>query len=66
MVAALDIPPQGGNLKIWILVLAIVGGFLLLLLLVLLLWMVTELTLSSSDNGDVNNCLTFLWGLKNH
>ncbi|KAI0242234.1 Integrin alpha-5 [Lamellibrachia satsuma] len=38
-VAALDIPPQKGKLKIWILVLAIVGGFILLLLLVLLLWL---------------------------
>ncbi|KAK2177777.1 hypothetical protein NP493_580g01067 [Ridgeia piscesae] len=37
-VAALGVPPQRGKLKIWILVLAIVGGFVLLLLLVLLLW----------------------------
>ena len=60
MVAALDVPPQGGKLKIWILVLAIVGGFVLLLLLVLLLWMVIELTSSSSDNEDIEKHLNFL------
>jgi len=60
-VAALGVPPQRGKLKIWILVLAIVGGFVLLLLLVLLLWAVSELTTDFIEYQIATNWHKDVW-----